>query len=414
MHQKPRVQQSPELILTESGIPPLRRQTTTALQLNIGLYCNQACSHCHVESSPVRTEMMDEATAQRCLHLLAASNDVTCLDITGGAPELNSQFRPLVQAARALSPDLTIIDRCNLTVLCEPGQEDLAGFLAQHRVRVVASLPCYGADNVDKQRGRGVFDRSIQGLKALNAVGYGQPGTGLVLDLVYNPGGAFLAPPQDKLQPAYKQELAEAYGIHFNSLLCLNNMPIKRFADWLIRQDQLSAYMAQLVEAFNPGAVTGVMCHNTLSVAWDGRLYDCDFNQQLELPLARKAAATTAQAAAAAAGGGGGGGEDTREYTAEQVQQQLAAQGAAASHGNLFDTSQQASRVGAAAVGPDTWQESQQEIDLVRLQHQKPGLTVWDIASLSELTGLPVCTGSHCYGCTAGSGSSCQGATAAA
>eukprot|EP00882_Tetradesmus_deserticola_P008711 GHRQ01009186.1.p1 GENE.GHRQ01009186.1~~GHRQ01009186.1.p1 ORF type:complete len:426 (+),score=165.21 GHRQ01009186.1:689-1966(+) len=267
------------------GFEPLRRQQCTTLQLNIGLYCNQACSHCHVESSPARSEMMQQQTAQRCLQLMAGSEDVACLDITGGAPELNAQFRYLVREARALSSSLEIIDRCNLTVLCEPGQEDLAEFLSEHRVRVVASLPCYGQDNVDKQRGRGVFERSIEGLRMLNAVGYGQPGSGLVLDLVYNPGGAFLAPSQAKLQPAYKQELAQIYGIQFNSLLCLNNMPIKRFADYLIRSSTLSDYMALLVENFNAAAVPALMCHQTLSVAWDGRLYDCDFNQQLDMPI---------------------------------------------------------------------------------------------------------------------------------
>ncbi|KAF6264814.1 Fe-S oxidoreductase, partial [Scenedesmus sp. NREL 46B-D3] len=271
--------------LQGSGFEPLRRQQCTTLQLNIGLYCNQACSHCHVESSPARTEMMQAATAQRCLQLLAGSKEVACLDLTGGAPELNDQFRPLVRQARSLSASLDIIDRCNLTVLCEPGQQDLPQFLAEHRVRVVASLPCYGQDNVDKQRGRGVFERSIEGLRMLNAVGYGQPGSGLVLDLVYNPGGAFLAPSQAKLQPAYKQELAETYGIHFNSLLCLNNMPIKRFADHLLRSGTLSEYMALLVANFNASAVPALMCHQTLSVAWDGRIYDCDFNQQLDMPI---------------------------------------------------------------------------------------------------------------------------------
>ncbi|WIA16923.1 hypothetical protein OEZ85_013849 [Tetradesmus obliquus] len=336
--------------LQDCGFEPLRRQQCTTLQLNIGLYCNQACAHCHVESSPARSEMMQHDTAQRCLQLLADSEEVGCLDITGGAPELNEQFRYLVREARALGSSLDIIDRCNLTVLCEPGQEDLPQFLAQHRVRVVASLPCYGQDNVDKQRGRGVFERSIEGLRMLNAVGYGQPGSGLVLDLVYNPGGAFLAPAQAKLQPAYKQELAEMYGIHFNSLLCLNNMPIKRFADFLIRSSTLSEYMGLLVENFNAATVPGLMCHQTLSVAWDGRLYDCDFNQQLDMPILGAGA------------------------PAQQQQQQQQQQG--------------------------HW-----------MQREK-GLTVWDIDSLDEVTGRLVRIGCHCYGCTAGSGSSCGGATA--
>lgn len=282
--------------LQEAGCGPLKRGATRILQLNIGLYCNQACSHCHVESSPLRQEMMDRATADRCLQLLSESESVTCLDITGGAPELNSQFRYLVREARAQCGPLDIIDRCNLTVLCEPGQEDTADFLAQHKVHVIASLPCYGAENVDKQRGRGVFERSIEGLQKLNAVGYGQPGSGLKLDLVYNPGGPFLAPPQASLEPAYKQELKEAYNIEFNSLLCLNNMPIKRFADWLLRNNAMSEYMSLLVNSFNPAAVNQLMCTDTLSVAWDGHIYDCDFNQQLQLGIAANGTSASSKA----------------------------------------------------------------------------------------------------------------------
>ncbi|BDA44657.1 hypothetical protein COCOBI_06-1350 [Coccomyxa sp. Obi] len=268
----------------EHGARPLRRDAATTLQLNIGLYCNQACSHCHVESSPLRKEAMDRATAQACLQLLAASRGtVRTLDITGGAPELNPQFRYLVTEARKLGVE--IIDRCNLTVLQEPGQEDLVDFLAENQVRVVASLPCYSEGNVDEQRGRGVFERSIAGLRALNAAGYGRPGSGLTLDLVYNPNGAFLAPPQQQLQEAYKAELAEAYGITFNGLLCLNNMPIKRYVDYLQRKGQLEDYMALLLRSFNAAAAEAVMCRATVSVGWDGRIYDCDFNQQLELGL---------------------------------------------------------------------------------------------------------------------------------
>eukprot|EP00879_Flechtneria_rotunda_P029583 GHRR01032006.1.p1 GENE.GHRR01032006.1~~GHRR01032006.1.p1 ORF type:complete len:478 (+),score=123.98 GHRR01032006.1:211-1434(+) len=360
--------------LQAAGFEPLRRKTCTTLQLNIGLYCNQACTHCHVESSPTRTEMMDRQTAERCLELLANSPEVTCLDITGGAPELNTHFRYLVQEARVLRPDLEIIDRCNLTVLCEPGQEDLPAFLAQLRVRVVASLPCYGSDNVDKQRGRGVFDRSIQGLRLLNAVGYGQPGSDLLLDLVYNPAGAFLAPPKQKLQPAYKQELQEVYCVQFNSLLCLNNMPIKRFADWLIRRGTLSEYMALLVEAFNPAALQGVMCHTTVSVSWDGRLYDCDFNQQLDMPIVATAAGHSSKGDRNAAAGHSSG-----------------------NNGVVRDA--------VSAYTPEEQQQQQQQ------EARKRGLTVWSISSLSQLTGCLIRTGSHCYGCTAGAGSSCQGAT---
>lgn len=242
--------------------------------------------------------MMDAATAQRCVALLRAAPDVTTVDLTGGAPELCPQFRYLVREATALGRQ--VIDRCNLTVLLEPGQQDLAQFLADHRVRVVASLPCYSAKNVDSQRGAGVFERSIAGLRALNALGYGRPDSGLVLDLVYNPGGAFLAPAQQKLEPAYKQELADGYGVAFNSLLALNNMPIKRFADYLTRRGKLDEYMELLVSSFNPAAAGALMCRDTVSVGWDGRLYDCDFNQQLEMGLVAPAGVAAAAGAAAA------------------------------------------------------------------------------------------------------------------
>ncbi|CAK0784435.1 hypothetical protein CVIRNUC_007639 [Coccomyxa viridis] len=228
--------------------------------------------------------MMDRPTAERCITLLKESRgSLRTLDLTGGAPELNSQFRYLVTEAHAMG--LEVIDRCNLTVLQEPGQEDLVSFLAQHKVRIVASMPCYSEANVNEQRGRGVFERSISGLRALNAVGYGQPGTGLTLDLVYNPNGAFLAPPTATLQAAYKQELSSSYGIAFDSLLCLNNMPIKRYVDYLQRRGQLEEYMQLLVSSFNASAAEGVMCRGTVSIGWDGRIYDCDFNQQLEMGL---------------------------------------------------------------------------------------------------------------------------------
>ena len=268
----------------EAGVSPLRRSTAKILQLNIGLYCNQACRHCHVESSPRRTELMSREVAEQCIRLLDSSSEIKVVDITGGAPELCPEFRYLVEEITS-RPGIEIIDRCNLTVLLEPGQEDLAKFLAKHRVRVVASLPCYSKENVEAQRGGGVFQRSLNGLRLLNNEGYGLPGTGLQLDLVYNPGGVFLAPPQETLEKAYRQELSEAYGIQFSKLLCLNNMPIKRWADELIRQQKLEEYMDLLVNSFNPGAAEGVMCRDTVSVGWDGRLYDCDFNQQLELGL---------------------------------------------------------------------------------------------------------------------------------
>ena len=233
--------------LVENGAadsPVLYRRDAEVLQLNIGLYCNQACGHCHVESSPLRKkEMMTAEVASKCIELLKKSPTIHTLDITGGAPELNDSFRLIVRLARSVRPDLKIIDRCNLTVLQEPGQEDLVSFLADHGVSVIASLPCYSAENVDKQRGSGVFERSIAALLALNEAGYGISDTGLELDLVYNPLGAFLPPPQESLQSKYKEELEENFGILFNQLYTMTNMPVKRFADFLHRRDELKGYM---------------------------------------------------------------------------------------------------------------------------------------------------------------------------
>lgn len=263
----------------EGGGKGLVRASVEILQVNVGLYCNQACSHCHVESSPLRKEALDERGARRIIELLRASPSTQTLDLTGGAPEYNPYFRYLVEEATQLGVE--VIDRCNLTVLCEEGMEDMADFLAEHKVRVVASLPCYSAENVDAQRGRGVFDRSIRALRELNARGYGDGSGERVLDLVYNPGGAFLPPPQASLQEAYKSELEQCYGVRFDSLLALTNMPIKRFADHLAREGKMKEYMELLVDNFNVAAAKGVMCTNTISVSYDGSLYDCDFNQQL-------------------------------------------------------------------------------------------------------------------------------------
>ena len=268
---------------TAVGPPITRAAHATTLQLNVGLTCNQACAHCHVESSPLRQETMDTKTAARCLELAAAARPhLTTLDLTGGAPEMHAAFRTLVEGGAALG--LSVIDRCNLTILCEPGHEDLPSFLASHAVRVVASLPCYTPATVDAQRGRGVFERSIAGLRALNAVGYGTS-PDLILDLVYNPSGAFLAPPATDLEPAYRRELNEGFGVTFSNLVALNNLPVKRFADFLVKNSQLDAYMATLVSAFNPATLPRLMCRDTVSVGWDGALYDCDFNQQLAIGL---------------------------------------------------------------------------------------------------------------------------------
>lgn len=270
--------------LNNLGIPPfakfLRQQQQTmpkrkspkVLQINIGLYCNQACGHCHVESSPLRTEeAMTADTAARCLELLKNTPSITTLDITGGAPELNPHFRFLVRMARSLRPDLEIIDRCNLTVLQEPGQEDLVEFLKENRVHVIASLPCYSAENVDTQRGSGVFERSISALIALNDAGYSKDPS-LQLDLVYNPLGAFLPPPQGKLETQYKHQLMDNFGILFDQLFTITNMPIKRFADFLHRRGELEEYMELLVRNFNSDTVPQLMCLDTVSIGWDGRV----------------------------------------------------------------------------------------------------------------------------------------------
>jgi len=259
----------------------LDRSVTHTLQLNIGLYCNQACGHCHVESSPKRKEMMTAETAARCLDLLKNSPQIRTLDITGGAPELNDQFRFIISTARAIrGDDLDIIDRCNLTVLHEPGQENLVDFLQENKVHVIASLPCYSAKNVDTQRGKGVFERSISALLMLNEAGYGSH-QDLVLDLVYNPLGAFLPPPQANLEQQYKAQMLDNYGVLFNNLYTMTNMPVKRFADFLHRRGELEAYMNLLVQNFNFDTVSNLMCKNHISIGYDGKIYDCDFNQQL-------------------------------------------------------------------------------------------------------------------------------------
>ncbi len=269
--------------LRENG-GPLRRTIIDTIQVNLGKVCNQACSHCHVDAGPKRTESMGAEAIERILALLEASPEVQTVDITGGAPELNPHFRHLVRRARELGRH--VIDRCNLTILLEPGQEDLVDFLAEHVVEVVSSMPCYTADNVDKQRGAGVFGRSIEGLKRLNARGYGDGESGLVLNLVYNPGGAFLPPAQDKLQVDYEARLSADFGVVFDQLFTITNMPIARFSTWLHKQGKTAEYMDLLDGSFNPATLPALMCRSQLSVAWDGRIYDCDFNQMLDMPAA--------------------------------------------------------------------------------------------------------------------------------
>jgi radical SAM/Cys-rich protein len=264
------------------AFPPLRRGRPATLQVNLGYRCNQSCSHCHVSAGPSRTEMMNSATLALVPAVLQARN-LTTLDVTGGAPELHPGFRELVIQVRQLG--VTVIDRCNLTILSEPGQEDLAGFLAAQGVKVVASLPCYSAANVDQQRGNGVFARSIAGLRQLNALGYGIESSGLELDLVYNPQGPNLPPPQAALEADYKRELAAHFGIRFNRLYTIANMPIQRFAAVLGQQGRLESYMDLLRASHNPANLDQVMCRSTISVDWQGFLYDCDFNQMLGLSL---------------------------------------------------------------------------------------------------------------------------------
>jgi radical SAM/Cys-rich protein len=252
------------------------------LQVNVGKLCNQTCRHCHVDAGPDRREVMSRETLAECLAVVART-EIPVVDITGGAPELNPHFRWFVAEVRRL--ERHVIDRCNLTILLTRGNEDLPEFLARHQVEVVASLPCYLEENVDAQRGEGVFERSIAALRRLNALGYGRPGTGLVLNLVYNPLGPTIPPPEEKLEADYRRELAARYGLVFNRLYTITNMPISRFLDDLLTSGRYEAYLETLLAAFNPAAVAGVMCRTTLSVDWQGNLYDCDFNQMLELGL---------------------------------------------------------------------------------------------------------------------------------
>lgn len=269
--------------------PAVRRSPLETLQVNLGYRCNQACAHCHVDAGPQRTEQMTARTIDLVLRYARSARPRT-LDITGGAPELNPHFRALVVQARAL--EIEVIDRCNLTILEEPNQTDLADFLADNQIRIVASLPCYGPDNVDAQRGRGVFEKSIRGLRSLNALGYGVAASGLILDLVYNPVGAYLPPAQQGLEATYKVRLREDYGVTFNRLLTLTNMPIARFRHALERDHQFEPYMQLLVDHFAAANLGGLMCKTLLSVDWQGYVYDCDFNQMLRLPFADRAAPT--------------------------------------------------------------------------------------------------------------------------
>lgn len=302
----------------------LRRARAEILQINVGKLCNLTCVHCHVNAGPKRKEIMTRETVDRIVDWFAAT-DLPTIDLTGGAPEMIPDFRHLIQRLRALPQRRRILDRCNLTILLEPGHDGLAEFLAENEIEIVASMPCYQPDNVNAQRGDGVFDASIAALQLLNRLGYGTKPE-LPLHLVYNPNGDFLPGPQDELEADYKRELAEHFGIVFNSLYTITNLPVARFASWLRHEGKYEAYLDLLVSAFNPATIDGLMCRNTINVSWQGEIHDCDFNQMLHLPL-----------------GGQG-----RKY-------------------------------------------------------------LWDITP-DSLDNLPIATGAHCFGCTAGAGSSCGGA----
>mgnify|MGYP000585232754 CR=1 FL=1 len=269
-------------LIQQFGFPPLKRGRLETLQVNLGYKCNQSCLHCHVNAGPTRTEAMSRETIADVLAFIAVAG-IRTLDITGGAPELNPHFRELVTRARELGA--RVIDRCNLTILLEPGHEDLAQFLAGQRVEITASLPCYTEELVDRQRGKGVYERSIEALRKLNALGYGQPGSGLAINLVYNPQGPSLPPGQVGLEADYKRELGTRHGVTFNQLYTLANMPIQRFGSTLVSKGQFNEYMTLLKGAHRDENLAGVMCRTLVSVDWQGAVFDCDFNQMLGLPL---------------------------------------------------------------------------------------------------------------------------------
>lgn len=270
-------------LLNSLDFPPIHRGALEALQVNLTYRCNQRCLHCHVNAGPTRTEAMTDESL-RLLHEVIDAHPVQTLDLTGGAPEMHPRFREIVTHARR--EGLRVIDRCNLTILTEPGYDDLAQFLADQGVEVSASLPCYSRENVDNQRGDGVFEASIAGLQKLNQLGYGVEGSGLVLNLVYNPQGPSLPPPQAQLEADYKAHLDEDFGVAFNHLLTITNQPIARFGSTLVSKGQFADYMQLLRDSYRPANLDAVMCRSLVSVDWQGFLYDCDFNQMLELPMA--------------------------------------------------------------------------------------------------------------------------------
>jgi radical SAM/Cys-rich protein len=275
-----------DALLEQHGFWPLKPTRISTLQINLGRVCNMTCVHCHVDAGPDRREAMSRDTLESCLQVIA-SNDIPTVDITGGAPEFHPEFRWLVEQARALGRK--VIDRCNLTILEYPAYRDLPAFFAQHEVELVCSLPHYRSLLTDRQRGEGTFERSLSALRRLNDVGYGKAGSGLRLVLVANPVGAFLPAAQASLEREWKRELFRLYGVSFDSLYCMTNMPIARYLEWLLQTGNLESYLQRLAAAFNPAAAASVMCRTTLSVGWDGRLHDCDFNQMLDLGVEAEA-----------------------------------------------------------------------------------------------------------------------------
>ncbi len=278
-----------ERVLRDASL--MRRRSISQLQINLGKLCNQTCTHCHVEAGPTKKrENMDARTAERIVELSSRCRSLETIDLTGGAPEMNANFRDLVTTFR--DRGLRVIDRCNLTILSEPGYQWVAPFLAQHGVDVVASLPCYLEENVDGQRGDGVFQRSITAIRELNELGYGSSDSRLQLDLVFNPTGPSLPPDQSKLEADYTRELKARFGVTFDRLLCITNIPIKRYAVYLNKRGKLDEYMRLLANSFNPATADHVMCRSLISIGWDGAIFDCDFNQMLNMPIGGNSATT--------------------------------------------------------------------------------------------------------------------------
>lgn len=271
--------------INELGLLPLKPTQIDIFQINVGKMCNQVCKHCHVDAGPDRKEIMTTETMDQCIEVLKKNPSIKTLDLTGGAPEMNPNFRYLVEQASGLGKH--IIVRCNLTIIvANKKYNDLPEFFKKHNIEVVSSLPHYTPGRTDSQRGDGVFEQSIRALKMLNAVGYGMPGSGLTLNLVYNPTGAFLPGNQDDLERDYKKQLKQNFDIDFNQLFAITNLPVSRFLDYLVESGNYEEYMEKLLDAFNPSAAAGVMCRNTISIGWDGYLFDCDFNQMLDLKVA--------------------------------------------------------------------------------------------------------------------------------